>query len=127
MTSTPYELAQPLDMHDARDAARRFGEQRREARKQLERCHGALAEAERAYRKARAQAYVIVDAPTAGARDAEVDERTADLRYERDIAKGLIEAAKERLNEIDGERASFHQLTSWSARVDVMASEERPA
>jgi hypothetical protein len=145
MSDLPYVLegrytrGHPLDMEDARRAARAFGEMRRWARRQLEdtiadldKKHDALADAERAYRKARAEAYVQVDAKTAGERDAKVDADSAQKRYDRDLAEGLVKAqkeriklAEERLAEIDGERASFHRLVEWSMRVDAFAQESR--
>lgn len=63
----------------------------------------ALAEAERDYRKAKAEAWVKVPRDgdskdrnwTAGRREAWVDAETSDLRYRRDIADGMRSAALE--------------------------------
>lgn len=52
------------------------------------------AEAEREYRKARAQSWVEVEG-TAAHREAQVDALTADLRFERDVQEGLRRAALE--------------------------------
>jgi hypothetical protein len=98
---------------------------RRSARAQLETAIEAHAEAEREYRRGRARAYVTVEAKTAGERDSKVDDMAADLRYVRDVKKGLVDAAKEKLAEVDGERASFHRLLEWSMRVDAFAQENR--
>ena len=53
-----------------------------------------LPEKERIYRKGRAQAYLQVSG-TADAKKAQVDALTADLRFDRDIADGLRNAALE--------------------------------
>ena len=62
----------------------------------------ALAEAERAYRKAKSEAWVRCPRDEAGSRDwtagrreSWVDAETADLRYHRDIADGMRSAALE--------------------------------
>lgn len=131
MSNLPYVLegrytrGHPLDMEDARGAARAFGEMRRSARAMLETAVEAHAEAEREYRRGRARAYVTVEAKTAGERDSKVDDMAADLRYVRDVKKGLVDAAKEKLAEVDGERASFHRLLEWSMRLDAFAQENR--
>lgn len=56
-----------------------------------------LAEAERAYRKAKAIAWTrrIDDDGTAAMKEAMVDSDTADLRFERDLADGMRKAAIE--------------------------------
>lgn len=117
---TPYSVENPLDYDDAREAAHKLAEQRREAREWLERSHAALAREERAYRELVAKTWAEVKAEgemTAGQAKAEVDGRCAGQRQERDVAAAIVEAAKERLKEIDATRASFHQLLAWSAKV----------
>lgn len=121
----PMELRDPLDYEEARAAYKESGRQRRDARVELERRIADLAEKERLYRVARAQAYVTVDAPAAGERDAKVDEKASGARRDRDIAKGMVDAAKERLAEIDADRASLHRLVEWSMRLDPYAQEQR--
>ena len=54
-----------------------------------------MAEAEREYRRAKALAYVSITEGTAAAREAAVQGATADLRYQRDLAEGLRQAALE--------------------------------
>lgn len=54
-----------------------------------------MAQAEREYRKAKALAYVQLTEGTAAAREAAVQGMTADLRYQRDLADGLRQAALE--------------------------------
>jgi hypothetical protein len=125
-----FSLEQPLDYEDARAAARQFAEQRSQARQVLEGAYAKLADAERDYRLARARARR--DAPkvergevTAGDRDDAVDAATAEERRERDVARFTVELTKERLEEIDATRASFHRLLEWSAKIDPAAAENR--
>lgn len=56
-----------------------------------------VAEAEQAYRLAKAQAWVMVDGELAKDREAQVDAACADLRKVRDIAEGTRQAALEGL------------------------------
>lgn len=125
MTVPTLPLGAPLDYESFRDGARDLAGRRRDARQQLERAVRDHAEAECEYRKARAQAYVVVDGATVAEREVQVDERTAELRMRRDISKGMIDVAREHLAEIDAERASLHRLADWSAKVDPTASEDR--
>ena len=67
----------------------------------------ALAEAENAYRKARAQAWFSVPDGTAAFREAQVDGHTADLRMARDLADGMRRAA------IEAVRSRQQQLSAW--------------
>jgi hypothetical protein len=54
-----------------------------------------VAEAERAYRKARGVSWVEHSEGTAAFREAQVDASTADLRFARDLAEGVRRAAGE--------------------------------
>ena len=54
-----------------------------------------VAEAERDYRKARGEAWVFQSQGTAAYREAQVDAKTADLRYARDLAEGVRRSALE--------------------------------
>lgn len=145
MSNLPYVLdgrytqGHPLDMEDARKASRAFAEMRRSARRDLENALAEqdkldedAAEKKKAHRKARARAYLTVEGRNAGERDAKVDNEVAEYEYDREVAERLAKAqrerialAKEKLEEIDGERASFHRLVEWSMRVDAFAQEQR--
>jgi hypothetical protein len=75
----------------------------------------ALAEAEREYRKGKAEAWVRrAGEGLAGERAALVDADTADLRYQRDLADGMAKAARlavqVRLSELDFLRSEFAAL-----------------
>ena len=56
-----------------------------------------VAEAEHAYRKAKAEAWVVVKGELAKDREAQVDAACADLRRVRDVAEGNRQAALEAL------------------------------
>lgn len=122
-------LRDALQIDEARAACQAIAGQRRAARHQLETALERLAERERDYRKARAVAYVRNEsAPSAGMRDATVDAETAEHRYERDVAKGLVEVAEELLRQIDAERASLHRLIEFSIRMfSALEGHEEPA
>jgi hypothetical protein len=128
MTANPVPLIlnDPLQIDEARKACQVIAQQRHGAREALERAVTVLAEKERLYRRARAVAYVEnTGAPSAGMRDALVDDATADARYARDVARGVVDAQVERLKEIDGQRASLHRLVDWSMRLDPFAQDDR--
>jgi hypothetical protein len=99
------------------EGLRRLAQEGRDATAELEAAHQAEAEAERAYRVGRAQAYAEVDAPAAGQRDAMVDARTADQRKARDIARGRVQTATEVLREIRSRRSSSDELARYARRV----------
>lgn len=126
MSANPVALRldDALQVDEARSACHIIAQRRRGAREALERAETTLADRERDYRRARAVAYVEnTSAPSAGMRDALVDDQTADARYARDVSRGLVNASEELLKEIDGERASLHRLIDWSAKLDPYAAE----
>lgn len=69
----------------------------------------AAAEAERDYRKAKAQAWVQSPDGTAAAKEAWVNGHVADLRYKRDIATGM-------------EKASHQAIRSRMAQISLLQS-----
>ncbi len=112
-------------MLDAREAMQLLSRQRRAAeqehRNQIERA----AEAERSYRKGLARAFVETEG-TAAEREAKARAQVADLSYQRDLQAGLVKACMERLQGLDGERASLHRLVEYSVRL-VAVTEAEPA
>lgn len=110
----PMRFTQPLDFTDAREALREVEEQRRQARDWKQRAMQTEVEAERAYRKLRAEAWTKSPEGTAKLREDWVNDFTADARFDRDIAARIVKAADERLAEIDAERASLHRLIEAS-------------
>ena len=111
-------MEHPLDLDDARRAARRLAELRREAEAQHEAALQAAAQAEADYRRAFARALVSTEARSAGEREALAREQTATESYDRDLKGGLAKAAAERLRGLEGERSMLKSLIDWSARLD---------
>jgi hypothetical protein len=76
-----------------------------------------LAQAESAYRKAKALAWVDNPTGTAKQREAKVDADTADLRYERDVADGVRRAA------IESVRARATQISALQSLLAAHKAE----
>lgn len=121
MTANPSALylEHPLDLDDARRAARRLAELRRDAEHEHERLVREAADAEHAYRLAYSAAMLKAEAPSAGAREAIAKAASAGEARDRDIAQGLAKAAVERLRGLEGERSMLKSLIEWSARLNV--------
>jgi hypothetical protein len=118
MTANPValHLERPLEIDEARTAARRMAEQRREAENALQAQVERAAETEREYRKAFSAAFVAAEG-TAAAREAEAKAASADECYARDLAAGMVKVATERLRGLEGERSMLKSLTDWSSRL----------
>lgn len=109
-------LERPLEIDEARTAARRMAEQRREAENALQTQVEKAAETERAYRKAFSEAFVNAEG-TAAAREAEAKAASADECYQRDLAAGMVKVQTERLRGLEGERSMLKSLVDWSSRL----------
>lgn len=110
-------LEQPLEIDEARRAARVLAQQRRDAEDAHARLTDEAATAEQAYRKA--LAVKIVNAPdgmTAAQKEAWAKGEVADLSYTRDLKAGMVKVAVERLRGLEGERSMLKTLMEWSAR-----------
>lgn len=115
------EFVQPYDFAEARakvDEASRAMKAAEQARRDASR---ALADAERAYRVALARKIVEVHAEGAAwtvAQDlARGDKQVADLRYLRDVAKGVLDAAETVAWRHTADRKDLAALIAWSMRV----------
>jgi hypothetical protein len=118
MTGNPQalHLERPLEISEARTAARRMAEQRREAENALQAQVERAADTERAYRLAFSRAFVAAEG-TAAAREAEAKAASAGECYERDLAAGMVKVQTERLRGLEGERSMLKSLTDWSSRL----------
>ena len=76
-----------------------------------------VAEHEREYRKARGLAWVTETEGTAAQKEAQVDARTADLRYRRDLAEGMRRAALESV------RSRSTQISMWQTLLNAHRAE----
>jgi Fe-S cluster assembly scaffold protein SufB len=109
-------LEQPLDIDDARRAARRLSELRREAEDTYDRLIEEAAEAERAYRKELSKAFLGLEG-TAAQKEAEARAKVADKSFDRDLKASLVKAQNERLRGLEGERSMLKSLIEWSMRM----------
>lgn len=121
-SNAPYFLREPLEFDEARAAARDVAKARRDVVKQLEEAVGEFAAAEADYHKAKATAMVMLTAG-GGVGVTEAQERVkGEVRDEllaREDAKNKVMILQEKLESIDGERASLHRLIEWSQRLGM--------
>lgn len=121
----PLALGTPLDLDDGRQAARVIAVEIRDAVTNLGACHKSFADAELEYR--RELALVIAEIYSSLGKVSLVDDlargnpKVAQLRHFRDLQAGQVAVAKERLKQLDGERASLRQLIEWSQKYDSRA------
>lgn len=126
-------MSSPLDIVGAREAEHRASANQRDAEQQLIDASQDLAEAERAYRVELAKQMTALHgggiAWTACRDIALGDERVADLRYRRDLAKGVKEAAEQAGWRLSADRRALGRLVEWSQRIDIRSGGvgEQPA
>ena len=113
----PLILTQPLDLDDAREAARQMSVQRRNTESMLEEQNKTAADAEHSYRKAFARAFIQAEG-TAAAREAIARAESADEARERDIQERIFKVLQERLRGLEGERAMLRALMEWSMKMN---------
>lgn len=114
----------PLDIADARQAAHKASELQRGVEDAIRDASRSYAEAERQYRLALTKRILHLHAQdgvawTACGEMARGDERVADLRYTRDVAKGVLEAAQQQAFRYGADRRDLHRLIEWSQRRDL--------
>jgi hypothetical protein len=124
MSVGPLTLEQPLEIDDARRAARRLADQRRMAEQELEAQVKKAADAEAAYRKSLALAIVKADG-TAATREAVARDKAGQAAKDRDIQVGMVKVLTERLRGLEGERAMLRALIDWSMRMSADEHERR--
>ena len=112
-------MEHPLDLDDARRAARRLAELRRDAEQHHENAIKEAAQAEADYRRAFARAIVSIEGRSAEEREALAREQTARESYDRDLKLGLAKAAQERLRGLKGKRSMLKSLIEFSARLQI--------
>ncbi len=113
----------PLEIVDAREAAHKASEKQREVEDQIRRDSAALAEAERAYRKALSVRIVELRAEgmavTACSEVARGETQIASLRYARDVAEGVLEATRQQSFRRGADRRDVDTLLRWSMARDL--------
>lgn len=111
----------PYDYPEARAAVERATVAQRNAEDEIKRAAEGYAHAERAYRIALASRIVELHADGAAwtvCQDlARGDRKVADLRYLRDVAEGVREAAQSAIWRHTADRKDLARLIDWSRRV----------
>lgn len=114
-------MTHPYDFPEAVAAARRAAEAQKAGEQAVRDAAADLAEKERAYRVALARRIVEVHGEGAAwtvAQDlARGDQAVADLRYHRDVANGVLEAAQQRAWRHTADRKDVLEFIQWSRRV----------
>jgi hypothetical protein len=116
----PYRESDPLDVDDARQASRRASQMRRDAERERIDRGTKKAEAEVAYRKARATAIMrlkMEHGSTVAKELADGEDDVSPLLLEKMKADTLYDAAGERLKTLEGERSMLKSLIDWSSTI----------
>lgn len=116
----PYREQDPLDVDDARTAARRASRMRRDAEATLIDAIDERATKEGVYRETLAKRMVTekVEHGASSAREfAYGDPKVKKALTEFRIAEGMVDAAKERLKTLEGERSMLKSLIDWSSTI----------
>jgi hypothetical protein len=101
----------------ARANARELAQARRRAEEDYKAQVEKAADAEAAYRKRFAAAF-LAEEGTMAEREQRARAATADLARDRDLQEGLSRACLERLRGLEGERSILRLLMEWSLRHD---------
>lgn len=113
----------PLQIEDARDSAHRASEMQRECEDRIKGTSRTLADAERAYRLKLSTRILALKAEgmavTMCGEVARGETEVANLRYARDVAAGVFEAAKQESFRRGADRRDVHQLLVWSEKRDL--------
>lgn len=114
----------PLEITDARDAAFEASKKQRDVEDQIRQSSKALAEAERQYRLKLTTRILHLHtqeglAITMCGEVARGEKEVADLRYKRDVAKGIHEANLQQAFRRGADRKDVHQLLVWSEKRDL--------
>jgi translation initiation factor 1 (eIF-1/SUI1) len=117
----PYrELGDPLEMDDAREAAHLTAKMRRRAEGELVTRIETRAEKEADYRATLAKEIVqqkVAHGSTVAKELAHQDSEVKKAFVEFKVAEGMVDAAKERLRGLEGERSMLKSLIDWSATI----------
>lgn len=121
----------PLQIEDARQAAYKASENQRAVEDMVRSASGDLAEAERLYRKKLTTRMLILHADdgvawTAAESVARGEKEIADLRYDRDVKEGVLEAARQQAFRRGADRRDLDTLLNWSMRRDLRGDTPPP-
>lgn len=114
----------PLEIGDARQAAHKASELQRGVEDRIRDASRELAEAERQYRLKLTERILYLHAQqglaiTMCGEVARGEQVVADLRFKRDVAKGILEAAQQKAFRYAADRRDLQRLIEWSQRRDL--------
>lgn len=115
----------PLQIEDARNAAFKASEKQREVEDEMREKSRTLAACEQAYRRALAEKILALRtaedqaAWTTCSDIARGDGHVARLRYERDVAEGVLDAIRQQAFRRGADRKDVDTLLNWSMRRDL--------
>ena len=113
----------PFTFAEARNAALRASEKQVEAERQRKRDAEDLAAKELAYRRLKAQKIVELHASgcawTAADALAEGDNKVAQARYSRDVARGVADCNDQAAYRLGADRRVLETLVQWSMRREL--------
>lgn len=119
----PYRQGNPLDIDDARRAARRASEIRRSAESDYRTAIDDRARKEATYRQKLSEAIVRLkadgEASTTASERARGEKSVEQALIDFRVAEGMVDAHKQRLIGIEGERSMLKSLIDYSARVNA--------
>ncbi len=123
MTDFGDNTIQPLAIEDARAAAHRASELQRTVEDSMRAASRDLAEKERVYREQLSLRIVELKAEgvawTVCGDIARGEEKTAHLRRDRDIAEGVLDAARQQAFRYGADRRDLSQMIEWSTRREL--------
>lgn len=124
MTSFGDNTLQPFAIPDAREAAHKASENQRTVEDQLRQASRDLADAERFYRGKLTLRILHLHAVeqvawTACETIAKGEKEVADLRFKRDVAKGVLEAAQQQAFRHAADRRDLSRFIEWSMRREL--------
>jgi hypothetical protein len=114
----------PLLVEDAREAAHKASELQRGVEDRIREASRELAEAERQYRLKLSERILYLHAQenlaiTMCGEIARGEKVVADLRFKRDVAKGVLEAAQQQAFRYAADRRDLSRMIEWSERRDL--------
>lgn len=116
-------MSSALDIVGAREAEHKASANQQAAEEELRDAWDRYGACEREYRmelaKKMTQLHASGVAWTASRDIALGDERVAALRYERDVARGVREAADQAAYRLGADRRALGRLVEWSQRIDI--------
>lgn len=117
----------PLDYAQAQEGGRKIAQARRARTDDLREAIIKAAESEIAYQKALSRRMIeLRDAGVAATvckDQAKGEDAIADLGRARAIDAGMVLVQQSRIQEVEGERATFHRLVEWSMKLNTIGVE----